>query len=104
MYTSPPPASRKGRNLAHNPRCVLTVSGETTDLVVECEATEVTGDTERHDVADAFEAKYHWVLTVRDGLVHEDSLPGSPVYDFYQLAPTRAFGFGLDGLTATRWR
>jgi pyridoxamine 5'-phosphate oxidase-like protein len=104
VYVATRPGSLKGKNLRRNPRCVLTVSGETTDLVVECAATEVTGDAELQRVADAFEAKYQWRLTVRDGRAHEDSLPGSPVYGFYQLAPTTAFGFGADGGTATRWR
>ena len=42
--------------------------------------------------------------TVRDGIVRDHSLPGSPEYGFYEVTPARAFGYGADGLTATRWR
>ena len=104
MHITTRPGSRKARNLAHNSRCVLTVSAEEIDLIVECVASEITGDPGLQRVADAFKAKYNWTLSVRDGLVHEDSLPGSPLYSFYKLAHTMVFGFGPDGLTATRWR
>ncbi|MEU8383865.1 pyridoxamine 5'-phosphate oxidase family protein [Streptosporangium sp. NPDC048865] len=98
------PGSRKARNLAVNPHCVITVTGENLDLVVEGRATRALGGGELRRVADAFRAKYRWELSVRDGSVHEDHLPGSPEYGFYRVTPTRAFGYGADGMTATRWR
>lgn len=104
IYISTRPASRKGRNLELNSQCVITVSTEPVDLVVECDATEVTGDANLQRVADGFVAKYGWRLTVRDGHAYEDSLPGSPRYNFYELTPALGFGFGPDGMTATRWR
>ncbi|GAA4180495.1 pyridoxamine 5'-phosphate oxidase family protein [Streptosporangium oxazolinicum] len=98
------PGSRKAKNLAANPHCVITVGGESLDLVVEGNATRARDEDELRRVAAAFKAKYRWELAVRGGSVYEDKLPGSPEYGFYQVTPTRAFGYGLDGLTATRWR
>lgn len=98
------PTSRKARNLARNAHCVLTVASEDLDLVVEGGATQVHDHAELLRVAAAFQAKYEWELAVRDGAVHDHSLPGAPEYGFYQVTPMRAFGYGADGLTATRWR
>ena len=98
------PVSRKGLNLADDPRCVVTLSGDDLDLVVEGTALRATGDPEIHEVAAAFLAKYEWEFAVRDGVVRDPSLPGAPEYAFYRIRPTRAFGYGADGLTATRWR
>lgn len=104
IYIATRPNSRKGKNLVRNDDCVVTVSTETVDLVVECTASEVTEATAFDRVADAFVAKYQWRLTIRDGRAHQDDLPGSPEYALYQLVARRAFGFGVDGMTATRWR
>jgi hypothetical protein len=98
------PGSRKGRNLARNTHCVITASDENVDIVVEGDAIRVRDEAGLHRVAAAFKAKYQWEFTVRDGSAHEDALPGSPEYGFFQIMPTRAFGYGPDGMTATRWR
>jgi hypothetical protein len=98
------PTSLKGRNLARNTQCVITIGSETLDLVVEGEAARIHDQTKLHQMAAAFKAKYEWELAVRDGSVYEDNLPGTPEYGFYQLTPTRAYGYGADGMTATRWR
>ncbi|GGO74552.1 pyridoxamine 5'-phosphate oxidase family protein [Nonomuraea cavernae] len=98
------PASRKGRNLAHNGNCVLTVTGPELDLVLEGVAVLVRDPAQQREVADAFLAKYQWGFALHDGSVHDDSLPGSPEYAFYRVTPLRAYGYGSDGLTATRWR
>ncbi|MER7591519.1 pyridoxamine 5'-phosphate oxidase family protein [Micromonospora sp. NPDC127501] len=98
------PPSRKSRNLAGNPRAVITVSSDDLDLVVSGEAHQVSGDTALRRVAAAFATKYAWAFAIRDGRVYDESLPGSPQYAFYEVSPVRAFGYGTDGLTATRWR
>lgn len=98
------PGSRKGKNLAGNAHCVILASDETIDVVVEGDATRVGDEAGLRRVAAALKAKYGWEFTLRDGSAHEDSLPGSPEYAFYQVTPTRAFGYGPDGMTATRWR
>lgn len=98
------PTSRKARNLNRDPHCVLTAANEDLDLVVEGRATRATDEIELRRVAAAFQNKYEWELTVRNGVVHDHGLAGSPEYSLYQVTPTRAFGYGADGLTATRWR
>ena len=98
------PTSHKARNIAHNPRCVLTVASADLDLVVEGAATWAADESVLLRVASAFREKYEWELTVRDGFVHDHGLPGPPEYGFYRVTPMRAFGYGPDGLTATRWR
>jgi len=98
------PTSRKGRNLAGDPRCVVTASGDDLDLVVEGTATRATDEPEMHEIAGALLDKYGWEFTIRDGVIRDHSLPGAPEYAFYRVTPTRAFGYGADGLTATRWR
>ena len=104
LYVSSRPSSRKGKNLAHDPHCVITFATDALDVVVEGEAAKVTGDAKLNRVADAFASKYEWHFAVRDGVVYDESLPGPPVYGFYEVKPTRAFGYGPDGMTATRWR
>lgn len=104
IYVATRPTSRKGRNLAVNRQCVVSAGTEVVDLVVECRAGKVAGDADLGPVVAAFLAKYTWELTVRDGHVYEDSLPGSPEYELYALTPTTGFGYGTDGMTATRWR
>ena len=98
------PGSRKSANLAGNAHCVLSASDDELDLVVEGVAARVGDDTGIRRVADAFREKYDWEFTVRSGTVTGDPRPGSPEYAFYRITPARAFGYGADGLTATRWR
>ena len=98
------PNSRKSRNLARNPHSVITVSSADLDLVIDGEAHQVSGDAALRRVAAAFATKHGWTFDIRDGRVHDESLPGSPEYAFYELSPVQAFGYGTDGLTATRWR
>ena len=93
------PTSHKGKNLAHNPHCVITFATDALDEVVEGEAVKVTGDAKLNRVADAFASKYEWHFAVRDGVVYDESLPGPPVYGFYEVNLTRAFGYGADGHT-----
>lgn len=103
-YVSTRPTSRKGKNLAQSAECTVTVSTESVDLVVDCTATEVTDEAHLRRAADAFFAQHEWRLTVRDGHAYKKDLPQSPTYGVYKLVPDLAFGFGADGLTATRWR
>ncbi|MFV2116539.1 pyridoxamine 5'-phosphate oxidase family protein [Micromonospora sp. LOL_025] len=98
------PNTRKSRNLARNPHSVIMVGNEDLDLVVKGEAHQVSDDTMLRRVAAAFEKKYRWSFDIRGGRAYDGSLPGSPQYAFYQICPVRAFGYGADGMTATRWR
>ncbi len=56
------PERTQAKNLARNPRCVLTTRcnrlNEGLDLVVEGDATRVNDDAALRRVADAYESKY----------------------------------------------
>jgi hypothetical protein len=41
-YFTSGPGTRKARNLANDPRCVMTIATHESDLVVEGEAVKVT--------------------------------------------------------------
>ncbi len=103
LYVSVRPGTVKGRNMDRDGRCVITASTDKLDLVVEGAARRADVDR-MPDVAAAFVAAYQWQFTVRDGRAFDDNLPGPPEYVFFQINPTAAFGYGPDGLTATRWR
>lgn len=103
-YVASRPGTRKSRNIEANPHATVTVAAEDVDLVLETTSSRVRSSSELDRVASLFEAKYGWVFSVRDGSSYDDSLPGSPEYGFYRFTPTRAYGYGPDGLTATRWR
>lgn len=99
FYFSTGRQSRKARNLAVNPNCV--VSTEVSDratvndaVIVEGRVEEVTDQALRLKFADLYEAKYRWSM--------EDF--AEPVY---LVRPAVAFAFieGADEFTgtATRW-
>ncbi|WP_116950045.1 pyridoxamine 5'-phosphate oxidase family protein [Jiangella endophytica] len=98
------PGSVKGRNLLRGGGCVVTAATDAGDLVLEGAARHVTDPARQAAVAAAFVAKYDWRFGLRDGRAYDDSLPGSPEYAFFEIAPAKGFGYGSDGLTATRWR
>lgn len=100
--------TRKGSNLARDPRCAIT-TGSTTlpsmDIILEGEATRVTdADTLEH-VVQFFATTMEWPqLEVRDAFVHGPNAPtaGPPPYALFRFTPTLAFGLpgmtGMDGL------
>jgi nitroimidazol reductase NimA-like FMN-containing flavoprotein (pyridoxamine 5'-phosphate oxidase superfamily) len=107
LHFSAGATTRKGKNLARNPHCVITVSSPSLDLVVEGEAAKVRDDARLRRVAEAYASKYQWQVTVRDGAFYADGAPtaGPPPYGVYEVTPTAAFGFGTDeSFTAMRWR
>jgi hypothetical protein len=113
-------ATRRGKNLAHSPQCVMTVSSQTLpalDLIVEGDCRKVTDDATLRRVADAYKATMDWPLEVRDGAVFGPSAPtaGPPPYAVIELMPTKVIGLpGIAGteagvgsagsFTPTRWR
>jgi PPOX class probable F420-dependent enzyme len=110
LFFSAGARTRKARNLARDPRCVVTVEKEPpVDLVVEGEASIVRDDATLARVADAYASIYDWHVTVRQGALHHDAggapTAGPPPYDAYEVTPTVAFGLPLDEKIApTRWR
>jgi hypothetical protein len=108
LYFCTGPAERKAKNLADNPRCILTTGrnsyGEGLDLVVEGEAVRETDEALLRDVAGAYESKYgsEWHFDVRDGAFHSE---GGGEALVFAVAPTTAFGFARGDIGGqTRWR
>lgn len=101
------PATRKGRNLAHNPRCVISTPTGPLDLVIEGTARREVSPATLERAAAAYAEKYRWVVTIRDDAFYANGAPtaGPPPFWLYRLQPTRAFSFAADGTTgAMRWQ
>ena len=98
---------RKNKNLARNPRVVLTTGcnslSEGLDLVIEGNAVRVSDETKLQRLAESYVSKYgeDWRFTVRDGVFHHSE--GTALV--YEVRPKTAFGFakGEPG-GQTRWR
>lgn len=95
-------ATRKGRNLAHESRCVIAVSSTTLpslDLIVEGRAERVTDEATLRRVTDVYASRLEWPLEVSDGRVIGPNAPtaGPPPYAMFQVTPTTIFG--LPGTT-----
>jgi nitroimidazol reductase NimA-like FMN-containing flavoprotein (pyridoxamine 5'-phosphate oxidase superfamily) len=94
--------TRKGLNLAREPRCVLA-TGSTTlpslDLVVEGEAERIVDADDLRRFVEAFGSKLGWPLEVADRGVTGQNAPtaGPPPYAVFRVAPTTVYG--LPGMT-----
>lgn len=101
--------TRKGQNLARDPRCSLSVAAREFDLVVEGEAAVVTDPAIVADRAARWAAA-GWPARVDDtgtALTAEYSAPsaGPPPWHVYRLTPRTATALGTVGAGgATRWR
>ncbi|MDG4825089.1 pyridoxamine 5'-phosphate oxidase family protein [Asanoa sp. WMMD1127] len=99
--------TRKARDLAADPRCVIGASGPSVDMVVYGTATKVADEDRLRALADTYASKYGWQVTPRDGAFHDaEGAPtaGPPPYDVYGITPTRADGFATDAdVEPTRW-
>lgn len=96
--------TRKGQNLAHEPRCVVT-TGSTTlpslDLVIEGRAERITDEGSLRAIADVYRSKMEWAFEVRDGRFVGPNAPtaGPPPYAVFRLTPSRIFGLpGMLGM------
>ncbi len=101
--------TRKGRNLARDPRCTLSVAAREFDLVVEGEAALVTAAATVASLAARWAAD-GWPARVDDtgvALTAEFSAPsaGPPPWHVYRLTPRTAVALGTVTFGgATRWR
>jgi PPOX class probable F420-dependent enzyme len=101
--------TRKGRNLARDPRCTLSTAAQEFDLVVAGEATLVTDPDTVGGLAARWAAA-GWPARVDStgwGLTAEFSAPsaGPPPWHVYCLTARTATAVGtLDPGGATRWR
>jgi nitroimidazol reductase NimA-like FMN-containing flavoprotein (pyridoxamine 5'-phosphate oxidase superfamily) len=94
FYFSSGRRSRKTRNLARNPRCVVCTDRAHEAVIVEGVAREVTRETELAWLARPYHAKYKpWTLDRELGPV-------------YRVRPRVAFGMHESrfATAATRWR
>jgi len=107
FYFTSGAGTRKSRNLAENPNCVISVSLTGIDLVMEGAAVKVTDDETLQHLAERYAAQ-GWPASVKDGaFTAEYSAPsaGPPPWDLYVLTATTAFGvLTIEPGGATRWR
>jgi Pyridoxamine 5'-phosphate oxidase len=109
LYFCTGSTERKARNLADNPRCILTTGCNTIDagldITVEGTAIGVSDGTELRRVADTYESKYGRHLTAPDGTwfgLGDAIRRGEPLV--FRVTPSTAFGFGKGQFSQTRWR
>lgn len=101
--------TRKGRNLARDPRCTLSVALHEFDLVVEGEARKITDPPTVARLASMWAAE-GWPARVDDtgtALTAEFSAPsaGRPPWHVYRLHIRSATALGtVEPYGATRWR
>jgi hypothetical protein len=86
------------KNLADNHHCVLTTGTDTLsgmDYAVEGTAALVTDQSDRNDVATAYEQAYGWRLTRTDGTWYQlgESVRSGRAR-LYRVQPVLAFAFG----------
>ena len=101
--------TRKGKNLARDSRCTLSVAAQEFDLVVEGEATLVTDAATVADLAARWAAAGWPARTDYTGvaLTAEFSAPsaGPPPWHVYRLTPRTATAVStIDPGGATQWR
>ncbi len=106
FYFNAGPKTRKARNIARNPNCVITIATHNFDLVVEGPATKIVDSAGLKRIADAY-AKVGWIPTVvKGGLTAKYSAPsaGPPPWHVYEVRPETIFALGTsEPYGATRW-
>jgi hypothetical protein len=109
FYVSMGQGTRKGKNLAHDPHCVLALTFNDLQVVVEGEGVRVMDDATLQGVAEVYTAQ-GWPVTVSDGAFDAPfaaPTTGPAPYDVFKVTPKVVFGFpGEDesGYSPTRWR
>jgi hypothetical protein len=105
FYLSTGAETQKGKNLAHDPRCMVSLAAPGMDIVAEGEAKIIRDDGELQRIATLFGG---WDPQVRDGAFwHEYSAPsaGPPPWDVYEITPTTVYAVASEEPHgATRWR
>lgn len=95
-YFSSGPGTRKSRNIARDPRCVVSVATDPFDLVVEGRAERVVDAAELERVAAAFAAQGWPASVAGEALTAAYSAPsaGPPPWNVYRVVPSRVFALG----------
>lgn len=93
FYFSTGGKTRKARNLASNPRCVICSENSKEAVIVEGSASEVTDGKKLAEVAKVYKTKYKVDVQAM----------GSPIY---RVRPSVVFGLFEKKfpMTATRWK
>ncbi|NYI93085.1 hypothetical protein HNR02_006460 [Amycolatopsis endophytica] len=106
LYFVSGPRTRRARNLAVNPACTVSVRLRGIDLVLEGDATRVTGSATLDHVA-AFYRDSGWPTSVEGGAFTAPfTAPsaGPPPWHLYRLTVHTAFGVATaEPHGATRW-
>lgn len=107
FYIVSGPRTRKSRNLAERPDCVISVKLADIDLVVEGTARRVTDGPTLERIARRYNEQGGWPVTVDgDAFTAPYSAPsaGPPPWYLYEVTPTTAFGVAYkEPHGATRW-
>lgn len=105
-YFTSGPATRKSRNLAADPRCVVSIATHPMDLVVEGRASRVSGQVELEAVAAVYNEQ-GWPASVEgDALTADFSAPsaGPPPWHVYRVVPEKVIALGtVEPWGATRF-
>ena len=105
FYLSTGARTQKGKNLAHDPRCMVSVAAPGIDIEAEGEAKIIRDEGELQRIAKLYS---DWGPQVRDGAFwHEFSAPsaGPPPWDVYEMTPHAIYGLSTgEPHGATRWR
>jgi PPOX class probable F420-dependent enzyme len=102
-------ATRKGRNLARDPRCTLSLATKEFDVVINGDAARVTDPALVATMADQWNAQ-GWPARVDESgvaLTAEYSAPsaGPPPWTIYRITPRAATAVAtVDPGGATQWR
>jgi general stress protein 26 len=107
FYFTSGAGTRKSRNLAANPNCVLSVALPDLDLVVEGTATQVTDDATLQRLAERYAAT-GWPARVENGAItapYNAPSAGPPPWRLYRVTFHTAIGVdSAEPEGATRWR
>ena len=101
LWLSTSGESAKGRNLAREPRCTLTLDDGAMQVVLDGTARRATDDGELQRFVAAYTPKYGWPMAIREGSVHFED--GNSGYVYAVRAET-VFAFVEEPFTSSRWR
>jgi hypothetical protein len=106
VYFVSGPGTRKSRNVAENPSCVMAISLKGIDVVIEGDAERVTDDQTLQRLAKRY-AEGGWPARVENGaFTYDYSAPsaGPPPWYLYEVTASKAFGVATEEPHgATRW-
>jgi hypothetical protein len=97
LHSTTRAGAAKGRHLAADGRCSMSVSTDDMDLVVEGVATFVSDPGHLQRLADAYRDKYGWPPVVVDGAFdapYGAPTAGPPPYRPFAIAPVAVYAFG----------